>query len=413
MFDVELIIFFSLMALLFLRQVFILKQSNKINYAPLMLGIGGVSSVVHFVINPETTDLVLLLRESFFPFLLSLLLFLIMNIMHQTQESENAKMQDRFIRVLVSQITELKVFMSELENRMIVSQQEDLKTQEEVRAKFKEDIKALDVIQTNQSKFYDKFDDMERWHTEVSKKFQHFTNEQMPELDNVVHKHIDILRVSEQEHYKKIKATLDNAIESKLEMTEDIKGLKETIGGMKNLTDDISRSITKHTLQQLSGITKAFEEQIIALKSHSEGVKTSLYEGENTLSSIRKQSEMIMKRMLLSSNKMNELEEQNSNLYDIFSSMQEVLKEVENVKADYLKSHVELNAMIKEIKYTEKEHADSLKLYIEKLGSDLDKKIDSSLEKLHEHYHIAEEDITNSVKILAKKAQIQKGYSQS
>jgi len=412
MFDIDLILFFFFMALLFLRQVYILKQSNKINYAPLMLGIGGISSVIHFVINPENTDLILLLRESFFPFLVALLLFLIMNIMHQTQESENAKIQEKFIRVLVSQITELKVFISELENRMIVSQQEDLKTQEEVRAKFKEDVKALDVIQSNQSQFSAKFDSVEQWHSEVSKKFQHFTNEQMPELDNIVHKHIDILRVSEQEHYKKIKVTLDSAVESKLEMSDDIKELKESIGGMKNMTEDISKSITSHTLQQLSGITKAFEEQIIALKSHSEGVKTSLYEGENRLSSIRKQSEMIMKQMLLSSNKMNELEEQNSNLYDVFGSMKELINEVENVKSGYLKSQIELNTILKEMKSSEQEHIDSLQLYLEKLGSDLDKKIDDSLEKLHEHYHIANEDITDSVKILAKKAQSQKGYSQ-
>ena len=35
-----------------------------------------------------------------------------------------------------------------------------------------------------------------------------------------------------------------------------------------------------------------------------------------------------------------------------------------------------------------------------------------SLEKLHEHYHIAEEDITKSVQILTKKAQLKKGYGE-
>jgi len=48
---------------------------------------------------------------------------------------------------------------------------------------------------------------------------------------------------------------------------------------------------------------------------------------------------------------------------------------------------------------------------MEALITNLTKKIDDSLEKLHEHYHIASDDITQSVQILAKKAQLQKGYT--
>ena len=53
MLDGDLLLAFSFMALLFLRQISILKQPNKINYAPLMIGIGSISSVVHFIIHPD------------------------------------------------------------------------------------------------------------------------------------------------------------------------------------------------------------------------------------------------------------------------------------------------------------------------------------------------------------------------
>jgi len=406
----DLIIAFVFMAILFLRQIVILKQPNKINYAPLMLGIGGISSVVHFIVHPETTDFILLLRESFFPFLVALLLFIIMNILHQTQQSENKRTQDDFLRVLVHEISGLKEFMSDLESRVTDSHKEDLRVQEEVRKKFKDDIKALEEIKVNQDKFANKFDEMESWHTEVSKGFQHFTNVQLPELDDVVHKHIDILRVAEQDHYNQITTVLKKAVDSRYEISDDIEDVKSSISSMKNLSDDIASSITKHTLDQLSGVTKSFENQIISLKAHSEGVRTSLSEGENTLVSIREKSELIMKQMILSSRKMSDLEKQNSGLSDVYSAVKELMFDIEGVKSDYIKSQSQLGMISKEMATAKDEKIEIMKNQIDSLGEALSKKIDESLEQLHEHYHIAEGDITQSVQMLSKKAQLKKGY---
>ena len=108
MFNSDLLLAFAFMALLFLRQISILKQPNKINYAPLMIGIGAISTIVHFIIQPDTSDVVLLLRESMFPFLVSLLLYIVMNILHQTQVSQNARTQEEFTKVLVNEIFKQK-----------------------------------------------------------------------------------------------------------------------------------------------------------------------------------------------------------------------------------------------------------------------------------------------------------------
>ena len=412
MFDIDLLIAFAFMALLFLRQISILKQPNKINYAPLIIVIGAIGGVVHFILHPETGDVILLLRESFIPFLVGLLLYIIMNIMHQTQESQSARTKDEFAKVLVSEISGLKEFMSELESRMRNSQQEDQRVQEDVRGKFQEDIKALDTIKENQTKFLDKFDEMDLWHQNVSKEFEHFTEVQMPELDNVVHKHIDILRVAEQDHYNQIKATLNKAVESRGDMSGEIEELKVNLESIKNVSDTIANTITKQTLQQLSGVTKAFENQIIALKSHAEGVRTSLSEGDNTLANIRIQSEMIMKQMSLSSHKMDELEKQNNGLHDIYSNIKDLMKDMEMVKSDYVKSQSQLLQISQELSTSKDEQIEALKTQVESLSDVLTRKIDDSLEKLHEHYHIADEDITQSVQILAKKAQLKSGYTE-
>jgi len=411
MYGNDLLIAFVFMAILFLRQIAILKQPNKINYAPLMIGLGAISAVVHFIIHPDSNDAVLLLRESFFPLLVSLLLYLVLNILHQTQQSESARNQDDFLRVLVQEISGLKEFMSELEHRVSTSHQEDLIVQEKVRQKFKDDIKALDEIKVNQDNFFKKFDSMEAWHEKVSDGFTHFTEIQLPELDNVVHKHIDILRVAEQDHYNQINAILKSAVDSRCDMSDEIEDLKVNINGMKSISDDIARSITKHTLEQLSDVTKSFEKQILLLKAHTEGIETSLREGDATLVNIRTKSELIMKQMILSSKKMEGLSKQNEGLTDVSQSVESLIKDIEFIKSDYVKSQAQLNIIAKEMATSKDEKIEVMTNQVNLLGETLSKKIDESLEKLHEHYHIADEDITKSVQILSKQAQLKRGYS--
>jgi len=411
MFNIDLLIAFLIMGLFFLRQISILKQPNKINYAPLMIGIGAISSVIHFIIHPTSTDVILLLRESFFPLLVALLFYIVMNVLHQTRQRETQMLQSEFTKALINQVTQLKEFISELETRMVLNQQEDRQAQEDIRERFKKDIKTLDSIKINQDRFLKKFDEMENWHKNVSKEFEYFTNKQMPELDNVVHKHIDILRVAEQEHYNKLKSILQKAVENRYDMSKDIDELKNSLSSMKTISNDIAKSITKHTLEQLSGVTQSFQKQIEELKAHSESVRTSLYEGESRLSGIKEQSEIIMKQMILSSKKMQELQAQNSGLQDIYSTIRSLVVDMENVKADYVNSKSQLSIMVQDIKTSEMEQIDAMKLQIELMGDILTKKIDDSLEQLHQHYHIADEDITQSVQRLTKQAQLKNRYS--
>ncbi len=266
MFESDLLLAFAFMAVLFLRQISILKQPNKINYAPLMIGIGTISSVVHFMIHPEVTDTLLILRESFFPLLVSLLLYIVMNILHQTQQSMISRTQHEFTKELIEQITQLKEFTSELEKKMIVNQDEDRLAQQETREKFKQDIKALDTIQTNQGMFIEKFDEMNSWHKDVTKAFDTFTNVQLPSLDDVVHKHIDILRVAEQDHFNKVKSTLEKAVQSRCDISDDMDDMKDNLVQMSNISQNISSTITKHTIEKLADVTTPFEKQIVSIE---------------------------------------------------------------------------------------------------------------------------------------------------
>jgi len=411
MLDTDLLVAFGFMALLFLRQIAILKKPNKINYAPLMLGIGAISTLLHFIIHPEVGDILLLLRESVFPLFISLLLYIIMNILHQTQQSQSAREQGEFSKVIVSEIAQLKEFILQLEERMNSAHQEDREAQADVREKFKSDIEVLDTIKINQEKFLEKFHEVESWHKGVSKSFNYFSEVQIPQLDNVVHKHIDILRLAEQDHYNKLSQLLQKSVQNREDVAVELEALKESFKEMHALSHTISQSIIDETLAKLSGVTKAFESQVVTLKSHTESVTTSLYESENKLSEIRNQSEIIIKQMVLSSQKMDDLEKQSSGIRDIYRSIGELIKDVDAIKSDYVKAQSQLLRITQELEDSKDEQVLQMREKIESLGEVLTQKIEESLEQLHKHYHIAGEDITKSVQLLAKRAQLHKGYS--
>jgi len=411
MFDLDLLIALAFMALLFLRHVAILKKPNKINYAPLMIAIGAIASLIHFMIHPNPSDTILLIRESLMPILVATILYTVMNVLNQTKESQNAKIQDEFTKVLVKELTQLKEFILDLENRMTAYSQEDRAVQADIREKFKNDIKALDTIQKNQMEFTKKFEKMQEWHDNVDKAFNYFTEVQMPELDNVIHKHIELLRVSEQDHYNKLSDLLEKIVSSRDDVDKELSHLKENLEGIKETADDVAKNIVDKSYAKLAARTQEFEAQLLSLKLHAEGVKTSLYEDENVLANIRSQSEMIMKQMKLSAEQMSELEKRNSNFVKVYDEMYKLLEDVEKIKADYVKAQSQLTQLSNELQHIKEENFEQMQLKIDKLGEEISQKVDDSLQKLHEHYHIADENITESVKIMAKKAQLKKGYS--
>lgn len=396
----DFIIAFIVMGILFLRQIVILKRPNKINYAPLMLGTGAISSVLHFIIHTQNTNILLLVRESLFPLLFALILYVIMNILHQTQQSQLAKTQEEFIKVLLEQLNQLKSFLLDIEKRMTNARKEDRVVQEEIRENFIEDIKALDIIQLNQIKLIDKFETMEQISKEVSKSFNYFSEVKLPELDNIVHSHIDILRIAEQDHYKKLQNLLHETLDSRFNLTDNINELKAKFDELKVMAGDISQDIVSQTSSKLSALTKAFETEIVLLKSHASSIDTTLSESENRLVNVKSQSEMIIKQMILSSKNMNELQSKTEELPKIFSQFNNLLKDIEVVKSDYVKSQSQLSNLLKTF---ETATADEL--------SKMSDILEGSLEKINAYNEKIDNNQTQNVQLLTKKAQLKKGYS--
>jgi hypothetical protein len=92
--------------------------------------------------------------------------------------------------------------------------------------------------------------------------------------------------------------------------------------------------------------------------------------------------------------------------------MKDLMKDIEIIKSEYVKSQSQLSMIIKDFKDAKDDEIDSIKEQMESLIVILTTKVDRSLERLHEHYHIANEDISQSVKFLSKQAQLKNSYAE-
>src|SRR3990167_5389742 len=100
---------------------------------------------------------------------------------------------------------------------------------------------------------------------------------------------------------------------------------------------------------------------MLSLKSHTEGLGISLYESENRLSGVKEQSELIMKQMILSSKKMNEIESKNSGLHDVYATMKDLIRDIEIIKSEYVKSQSQLSMIVKDFKDTKESEINNIK----------------------------------------------------
>ncbi len=150
---IDFLVTYGIMGLLFLRQILVFRQPNKINYAPLLLGVGAIGSMVHLLLHPETDNFLLLLRESLLPMFAGLMLFIVMNILQQARQHRYLQTQQEFTQKLIDQVESLQSYISKLEaNQQLLSEKED-STRDRMGDIFESERRALETIIENQQRF--------------------------------------------------------------------------------------------------------------------------------------------------------------------------------------------------------------------------------------------------------------------
>ena len=396
---------FALMALIFLRQISIYKQPNKINYAPLILGIGGIASVVHFIISDEHQSVIFVLKGSFIPFLVALMLYIIMNIMHQTQRAQNERTQKEFTLALVEQLARLKEFTQSLEERMQSYAKEEIKLKEEFTAKFREDIETLAQLLHNQQRFMDRFEELREWHKQLQELFINFTEFKLPELDGVIHKHIEMLRIANKEQFERIAASLEATLGSKESLEKELGSLQQKIAGIKNDTDTIAKEIVTKTSTQLDVATKGLQQEFVTILRDAQTLKTELLESENKLEAIKTQSEFVIRQMVLVSKKMESFEEKKEMISKSVSEAIPVMRQMHALQERYERTLETFEHLGKELALKQREMGEMF----ETLLASLPKEIEASLRQFEEKLDSRSETVSESMKLLAKQAKLQKG----
>ena len=413
MFDIYMIISFIIMAVIFLRQISIFKQPNKINYAPLILGLGAIASVIHFIIS-NNPDFILTLKGSFIPMLIALMLYMIMNIMHQTQVADNERIRMEFTQSLIEQIDKIQEYNEKLEQRINAYAAQERELQEQFAKKFSMSLENLQQLLQNQHEFKIQFGEMAHWHKELTELFVNFTEFKLPELDSMVHNHINTLRISEEEHYNRLIKVFDEVLGDKERIQKELLKIENELKAIEGISDTISHTIVQKVLKDVSKISASFESELVGLQRLGEMLRTTLAEEENTIENMKKQSMNIVSEMNSISSKIGEFDQKKELIDEIARKIYPLLEKIADIEKEYTYSINDLHAVSNDIKQHEMLYLENFSKQTQNAVESIDKAAKDAFEGIKEHYLASTEDISDNVKILAKKAQMQKkGYENS
>lgn len=401
--SIEIFISILVMALLFLRQVSILKNPYKISYTSIILVIGFTTAMLHFIISDG--ELVHLLKESLVAPLVALLLFSVINMLHQAQKNEQQRQKQEDIKHIDEELKYLRGSLEDLETRLLISINDDKTTKDESRDIFKQDFKMLDTLILNQNKIFERFDKLALWQDSLSKEFKNFAQKEIPSLDDIMHKHLSLLRSEESEHFEKIRHLF---LENRLDARGVVDELKVIIANFSKISQSVSVGIISHISKDIKELVGSLESQLSFVANSADGINTALLEGHTRLNNIKNNSETVMRQMVLSSKKMGEIEKLAQKIEDITKNSNQIFEDLKASREDYERASISLKESIKSIQISNLEYKNSLREELEVVVLQLNQKVDELVRKLQDEERL--ESISKDVQLLAKKAQFKNSY---
>ncbi|MDF1880401.1 hypothetical protein JHD50_03630, partial [Sulfurimonas sp. MAG313] len=103
---------------------------------------------------------------------------------------------------------------------------------------------------------------------------------------------------------------------------------------------------------------------------------------------------------------------QSQKVRPVYASLTELIGRLMDIYGEYKQAKKELQVLVSELGNAEERHFDLMDTKMDRLGEDIHLKIEASLKELQEHYHLADTNVSKTVKTLAAKAQLQKSYAE-
>lgn len=404
MLEVDLIIAIVMMSLLFLRHINVYKDRNKINYTPIVIGIGLIAGLLHFVMMGDSGGWLFALRESLITVIIGVVYSAIMSVMSQTQYVSNQYQENLRIQNIDDEMGSLKNLANALNSQMEQFAQMEDSTHAQLKNIFKEEIDALNAIQGNQKLFIHKIESILVKQEVAMEKFEEFTLNELPSLDNVVHRHIDLLRISEQDHFNQLKHAAKVSCEDKKEFHDELVHIKIILEKLHK--SHSVQSVLGNLEDEFAHIINEFSRQIQSIGSKSESIVTTLLENEKILKGSRDQSELIMQQMVLSSNQMRELNHNSKELNESMKPLGQLFGTAQLLHKEFINAKNKLAELVITLEGYEKQEHRELREHLENVANEAIVQMQLFTQTLtqqeQQRHHISPKDVldlTHKVKL--------------
>lgn len=409
MFAPDVLLSIGVMSLLFLRHIAVYKDTNKINYTPVVIIVGFIGGILHFVLFAEDTTVMLVIKESLITLSVGGVLSVIMSVMSQTQSASSYQADRSRLQVLIEGIESQGNALASYNERLSTVTQMENSTHDQLRSLFKEELEALHGIQNNQKLFVSKIEALLVQQQLSMEKFEEFTLTELPGLDNIVHRHIDLLRVAEQDHFNQLKVATKSACDENKEVRSQLKNIDENLRLLQqNQAPDRIVAILQ---KELTSVIHDFARHIQTLGAKSEGIMTTLLENDALLRGSREQSELIMQQMVLSSKQMREMTLHSKELYDSFKPLGSLFSSAEGLYREFLSARGKLGELVVTLESYEKQEHRAMRENLERIASDVSEKLYLLRQSLPKVESVEKFD-TKNIQELSGKVKLHRSYTE-
>ena len=408
MFEWDLLFAIVLMSLLFLRHISVYKYPNKINYTPVVLALGFVSGFLHFVMFGDSSQWLLVLREALLSVSLGIVLSAIMSVMSQSQRASQMTLQVRYLETLIDDLNSLANLIVTFDGALGKISAMESSTHEQLKNIFKEEIEALGSILSNQKFFIQKVESVLVQQQLAQEKFEVFTTSELPSLDNIIHRHIDLLRIAQQEHFNHIKHAMKQLDDAKEYTHAELETIRNAVQKLPKTFSN--EGLVRGMESELSKIVADFAHDIGAVGSKAQSIVMTLLENEAILKGSREQSEMIMQQMVLSSNSMREMSNTTKELGQSLRPIIPMLESAQLLLSEFTLAKKKLSELVVTLESYEKHDIRELHENLENIANTAIAHMGLFVENMANYEHEKNIVSPQEVKELSQKVKLQQSY---
>lgn len=399
---------------LFWRQLAVLKLQGKINYGPLVLTIGAISSLSLFLFSSHEGELKSDIQYALMPLLIALIFHMAMYLLVQFKTNSIRVKQAEQEKLLLRMTSTIEEHLLVLDEKLSAIANTDEKTFDAVQLALKNELSVFRQLSLQQEKIAQKLEEMYLQEESALINIQKFISKDVVDLDTVVHRHIDLLRIAEQDHFNKLSNTLATLNENN--GASQYEGLLASANAhlhtIEKTVQSSLASVVTEAKEQLKATTEKIGGALNNSKQLSEALMLSLQEYEMRMQELNAQSSKLLQKSDTIHESMEDTFVQSQKIRPVYASLNELIARLMDIYAEYKHAKKELHILASELGNAEERHFEIMDKKIDALGEDIHAKIDASLKELQSHYHFAENEVSSTVKTLAAKAQLKKSYSE-